>query len=253
MLTPDELLAMARKIEAGLVAKGDPHAGDDWEAMQVARAAIGFLTAAPPAGMSREDHLLCVLGEECAEVAQRVAKCLRFGRLEAQPGKPDNTDRLAAELNDLLAAITHLERAGVLPAYWRNGEAQAAKLRKVDEMLGYSDACGRLLDSPARAAGEAGDSAPVTEAALRALARPEYVEWGKTGNDRMPFTVAVLVRGAWFKIPIPKGMTVGGLRGILAAYSTANAPQKSEPPGPAPEPAGDAPAPVRRPKGDRPQ
>lgn len=59
--------------------------------------------------MTEKEHLLVILAEECNEVAQRIAKILRFGFDDpngSEPGQPyTNKDRLILELNDLLAAI----------------------------------------------------------------------------------------------------------------------------------------------------
>jgi hypothetical protein len=59
--------------------------------------------------MTREEHLLIILAEECNEVAQRAAKALRFGLKDpdgSEPGQPyTNKDRLILEINDLLAVI----------------------------------------------------------------------------------------------------------------------------------------------------
>lgn len=67
--------------------------------------------------LSEIDHLLVVLAEECAEVAQRVAKALRFGLTEVQPGQPyTNAERIVNEVNDLIAVVMMLERHG-LPRY----------------------------------------------------------------------------------------------------------------------------------------
>lgn len=54
-------------------------------------------------GMTRDEHLLTILAEECAEVAQRCSKALRFGIDEVQPGQGlDNRRRIEKEFNDLL-------------------------------------------------------------------------------------------------------------------------------------------------------
>jgi NTP pyrophosphatase (non-canonical NTP hydrolase) len=56
--------------------------------------------------MTRTEHLLSITAEECAEVAQRVTKAMRFGLTEIQPGQPfTNADRIMAEFNDLQAMI----------------------------------------------------------------------------------------------------------------------------------------------------
>lgn len=65
--------------------------------------------------MNRSEHLLTCLAEECAEVAQRVSKALRFGLDEVQPGQPlNNAQRIEEELADLIAVIGLLVREGVI-------------------------------------------------------------------------------------------------------------------------------------------
>lgn len=67
----------------------------------------------PPEGLDRE--LLTVLAEECCEVGQRVAKALRFGVAEVQPGQPlSNARRISDELGDLLGVMDRLLERGVL-------------------------------------------------------------------------------------------------------------------------------------------
>ncbi len=52
--------------------------------------------------MTRQEHLLVILMEECAEVAQRASKALRFGLTEIQPGQAlTNAQRIEYELGDL--------------------------------------------------------------------------------------------------------------------------------------------------------
>ena len=63
--------------------------------------------------MTREQHILTCLAEECAEVAQRASKAIRFGMDEVQPGQEhDNKLRLEAELGDLMGACDML---GIVP------------------------------------------------------------------------------------------------------------------------------------------
>jgi NTP pyrophosphatase (non-canonical NTP hydrolase) len=59
-----------------------------------------------------EQYLLTMLVEECAEVAQRATKALRFGLNETQPDQPyDNSVRLAHEIGDLLGVASMMVRA----------------------------------------------------------------------------------------------------------------------------------------------
>ena len=64
--------------------------------------------------MNRTEHLLSCLAEECAEVAHRVSKALRFGLTEIQSGQSlTNAQRIAQELNDLIAIKELLRENGV--------------------------------------------------------------------------------------------------------------------------------------------
>lgn len=59
--------------------------------------------------MNTTEHLLTILGEECAEVAQRASKAARFGLTEIQPGQAEtNVRRLEHELGDLVAVADML-------------------------------------------------------------------------------------------------------------------------------------------------
>ena len=59
--------------------------------------------------MTRQEQLLVILMEECAEVSQRASKALRFGLTDPAGKEPDqpytNKDRLLMEINDLYAVI----------------------------------------------------------------------------------------------------------------------------------------------------
>lgn len=97
--------------------------------------------------ISLEDHHLVMLMEECAEVAQRASKQLRFGRDEVQPGQPHpNHKRLRDEILDVLCCIRYLENSGQIErvdplAVTMHYEL---KLEKITRMLGLSRAQGRL-------------------------------------------------------------------------------------------------------------
>ena len=48
--------------------------------------------------MTREEHLLTIVAEECNEVAQRATKALRFSLEEIEPGQEfSNRERLFQE------------------------------------------------------------------------------------------------------------------------------------------------------------
>jgi hypothetical protein len=69
------------------------------------KAAAKFVSPEPPP-TPYERELLTILIEECAEVAQRATKMLRFGVNEVQPGQElTNRARLSDEAGDLFAML----------------------------------------------------------------------------------------------------------------------------------------------------
>lgn len=90
--------------------------------------------------MTRQEHLLIILAEECNEVAQRASKALRFGMEEVQPEQESsNAERLVQEFNDLLAVAFMLKLEGI-----GNPASLYAKISKVEKFLEYSKECGKL-------------------------------------------------------------------------------------------------------------
>lgn len=69
--------------------------------------------------MTRSEHLLTVLAEECCEVGQRVSKALRFGLAEVQPDQEGypyrNDERVMHEVADFLGVLDMPQEEGVLP------------------------------------------------------------------------------------------------------------------------------------------
>jgi NTP pyrophosphatase (non-canonical NTP hydrolase) len=93
--------------------------------------------------MTRTEHLLWILAEECAEVAQRASKAARFGLTEVQPGQiKTNAQRLTDEMTDLSAISQMLFKEGPLPAI--NFVSILNKEKKIEEFLLYSKECGTL-------------------------------------------------------------------------------------------------------------
>ena len=94
--------------------------------------------------MTRTEHLLVILAEECNEVAQRCAKALRFGLREIEPGQRlTNADRIMQEYADLMALVDMLVEDQSLP----HGHLTLAiqqKRAKVKRFLNYSEECGTL-------------------------------------------------------------------------------------------------------------
>ena len=56
--------------------------------------------------MNRLEELLVILSEECAEVSQAAAKCVRFGMASTHPDSPESNQlRLEKEIGDLMAMV----------------------------------------------------------------------------------------------------------------------------------------------------
>lgn len=97
--------------------------------------------------MTREEHLLLCLAEECAEVAQRISKQLRFGSTEQQEGQAlNNIQRTTEELYDLTAVATICEREGLVLGVMSNEKAVARKLEKIEKFFAISRNQGTLSE-----------------------------------------------------------------------------------------------------------
>lgn len=83
--------------------------------------------------MNRLEELLVILSEECAEVSQVAAKCVRFGMDSEYQGQT-NRQKLELELGDFLAMFklimeeTNLSESNVM-------NAAEAKLVKVEKFM----------------------------------------------------------------------------------------------------------------------
>lgn len=103
--------------------------------------------------MTRREHLLVIAMEECAEVAQRVSKALRFGLEEIQAGQPfTNRQGIEYEFVDL---CTVLEMAGLIDLDFEgqfcvDATMQGEKQRKVETYLRYSASVGCLSKDHSR-------------------------------------------------------------------------------------------------------
>ncbi len=105
-----------------------------------------FLKERIESKMNREQHLLVTMAEECSEVIQRIAKALRFGINETEPGQNlDNNERIIYELNDLFAVVDMLKEAGTFDgSLLLNLEAIEAKKIKVEKYMEYAEKLGVL-------------------------------------------------------------------------------------------------------------
>jgi NTP pyrophosphatase (non-canonical NTP hydrolase) len=97
--------------------------------------------------MNQNEYLLICLMEECAEISEecakvavRVSKILRFGPNETQPGKlHNNIERLSEELADLLGTIETLIDHGIIER-----ESIEIKKKKIENFINYSKQCQTL-------------------------------------------------------------------------------------------------------------
>lgn len=95
--------------------------------------------------MNRQEHLLVILAEECAEVAQEISKALRFGVLEQRDLPTTNADRIQKELNDLFAMVGMINDERDIPVqFYRDSSLMRQKREKVEKYLLYSEECGTL-------------------------------------------------------------------------------------------------------------
>lgn len=93
--------------------------------------------------MTKKEYLLVCLMEECAEVAHRASKALRFGLEEKEfTGSSNNQERLEGELDDLMGVLSMLEGEGMVSG--QNNLAVVAKIKKVERLMEYSKERGCL-------------------------------------------------------------------------------------------------------------
>lgn len=84
---------------------------------------------------SKENEILLITQEECAEVTQAISKCYRFGLDNYKPGKPKtNRQHLAEELGDLLAMVTLCHDFGIVDFY----DVMVAKDAKLEKLRQWS-------------------------------------------------------------------------------------------------------------------
>ena len=104
--------------------------------------------------MTRTEHLLFILAEECTEVAQRCSKAARFTLDERQAenklateltreSKYSNGERISLELTHIFAVAEILVLSGVIPDFGQTEQTLSKKI-KVEEFLGYSEKVGTL-------------------------------------------------------------------------------------------------------------
>jgi len=106
--------------------------------------------------MTRTEHLLFVLAEECAEVAQRCSKAARFTLEERQAENKmateltreslySNGQRISLELTHIFAVAEMLLCDETIPEFNTPAE-KLLKSVKVEQFLEYSKKVGTLKD-----------------------------------------------------------------------------------------------------------
>ena len=89
--------------------------------------------------MTKTEHLLIKLAEECCEVGKVVSKSLIFGLDEYHPNDPNeetNRVKLKREINDLICICVMLNVSGVDTAI--DGEYIKKHMAKVYKYMDYS-------------------------------------------------------------------------------------------------------------------
>jgi NTP pyrophosphatase (non-canonical NTP hydrolase) len=85
---------------------------------------------------AKENEILLITQEECAEVTQAISKCYRFGLDNFKPGKPKtNRQHLAEELGDLQAMIDLCVVSGLIS----KEELDTASDNKIAKLRVWSD------------------------------------------------------------------------------------------------------------------
>lgn len=98
--------------------------------------------------MTRQEHLMIIAMEECAEVQQRLSKALRFGleqiqekaidKPEQNPMRLTNRERITDEYSDLIAVMRMLDMDTV------DLNKVQTKIAKVERYLQFSKQLGTL-------------------------------------------------------------------------------------------------------------
>jgi NTP pyrophosphatase (non-canonical NTP hydrolase) len=89
--------------------------------------------------VTKTEHLLSCLAEECAEVAQRASKAMRFGLDDIEPGQElNNAERIIYELTDLCAVIEMLSEQKIINPFVSPGDAINRKKEKVARYMEYA-------------------------------------------------------------------------------------------------------------------
>ena len=96
--------------------------------------------------MTRQEHLIQILGEEGGEINGRCSKALRFSLNEIQPGQHlTNAERIMEEFAHVVAMVEMCQFEGLLPEI--DTFEIKRKKEKVEQFLLYSKEMGTLTES----------------------------------------------------------------------------------------------------------
>lgn len=94
--------------------------------------------------MNRQEHLLTILKEECAELIQATSKTARFSINSNYDNGVNNAEQMQKEFNDVLAMVEMINEDYGFQLFGTDFELIKAKKEKVEEYLLYSKKCGTL-------------------------------------------------------------------------------------------------------------
>ena len=99
--------------------------------------------------LNREQYILTLIQEECAELSQRASKALRFGLYEVQSGQElDNWERLRGEFIDLWTCVCLLDH--LLVNFDYDHDEVSTKISKIQKYMELSINRGILEDTHER-------------------------------------------------------------------------------------------------------
>jgi hypothetical protein len=96
--------------------------------------------------MNRQEHLLVILAEECAEIQQEIAKALRFGLDDVYlpESTETNAESIIREVADFMGVLKMLQTEFYLDRVDHN--RFELKRKRVEEFLKYSEERGKLYE-----------------------------------------------------------------------------------------------------------
>jgi hypothetical protein len=95
--------------------------------------------------MTRSEHLLACLAEECDEIGKNCMKALRFGLADGYPGSNStNAEEISRELTDLIAVMRMMVAEGIIPKPDLGGPTITGKQAKVEKFMLYAQEKGAI-------------------------------------------------------------------------------------------------------------